>query len=320
LNVLVVGLGRQGQRHLRIALGMAGVDVVGTVDPRHGGAEAVPHFRTVEAALEGAGQIDAAVVAVPTIRHVPATTPLLLRGVPTLVEKPLASSVLEAQELVTLAESSGVLLAAGHVERFNPAVQLVHAMLANGSLGTPIAFAFRRVGLPPVDPAGVDVIHDLAVHDIDVFGMLVGSAPALRGVAGWPADGLIESAHLLLKAGSVNGLVQVNWRTPVRLRDFTVTTDECYVEVNYTTQNVDVVRASDSPDYIEFADFQSHYGTAERVHLESRPAEPLAEELGAFLGVVAGRPVSGLALGADGVRALEIADAASAALGDRNRV
>jgi UDP-N-acetylglucosamine 3-dehydrogenase len=275
----------------------------------------VPNYQNLDVALDAVQGLEAAIVATPTIDHVDSTRVLLERSVPVLVEKPLAATADDAAGLAAVARTSGTLLAVGHVERFNPAVQLVHSLLRRGELGRPIALAFRRVGLPPPPCVGVDVIHDLAVHDIDVFGLLAGMPPELEGASGWCSNGLVESAHLLLHANDVSGLVQVNWRTPVRLRDFTLTTDECYVEVNYTTQLVEAVHAAETAEFIDFHAFQQHYGTPHRVQLGCRPAEPLVKQLGAFLAAVeTGETDPLLAQAEDGLRTLALASSASRAI------
>jgi UDP-N-acetylglucosamine 3-dehydrogenase len=289
--------------------------VVGTVDPAADPEGGAASYRSLDAALDAVQGLDAAIVATPTVDHAASARTLLERGIPVLVEKPLASTVEDAAGLAAIAQASGTLLVVGHVERFNPAVRLVHSLLRRGDLGRPIALAFRRVGLPPLSPVGVDVIHDLAVHDIDVFGLLAGMPPELEAASGWCAEGLVESAHLLLRANGVSGLVQVNWRTPVRLRDFTLTTDECYLEVNYTTQLVETVRAAEAPEIADFHEFQQHYGTPHRVRLECRPAEPLVEQLGAFLAAVEiGETDPLLAQADDGLHALALAYSAGQAI------
>ena len=314
-RLLVVGLGRQGSRHARLARQVPGLSLAGTVDPHAPGTGEAPHFEKLGDAL-AALRVDAAVVATPTVEHAGAVRELLACGVPTLAEKPLAPALEEAEELVEAAEGAGVLLAVGHVERFNPAVALVSAMLRAGSLGPPISVAFRRLGLPPPGPLGVDVVHDLAVHDIDVFGLLAGHTPRLVAVNGWPAAGLAESAHLLLAGGGVNGSVQVDWRTPVRIRQFSVTTEDCYVEADYTTQKVEVVQPPEPAEFVEFREFQSHYGSARRVQLDLKPAEPLAEELTAFAAAVRGEESPLLALGRGSLDALRIADEATRRMTD----
>ena len=310
MRLAVVGLGRQGSRHLRTALRTNSVKVVATVDPVATGRTDIPHYRSIADALAGT-HFDAAIVATPTEHHAVTAQALVDAGIPTLVEKPLAGRLVDAVNLERSAAASGVLLAVGYVERFNPAVGVVRAMLRKGTLGTPIAVSFRRLGLPPAEPSPVGVVHDLAVHDVDVFGLLAGAEAEHRGASGWPSGKVVESAHLLLEAGGVHGAVQVNWRTPVRIREFTVTTDQCYVEANYTTQKVDVIEPSVIADFDEFSDFQSHYGSARRTQLELRQAEPLAEQLEAFVAAVQGREAPLLALARDGVESLRLADEAS---------
>lgn len=311
-RVLLVGLGRQGRRHLRVAAMSAQGDVVATVDPHGEGVEGVPHHRSIEEAIDAVGRPDAAVVATPATDHLRSAGALVELGIPTLVEKPMAFDLDQGRELLDAARRTDTLLAVGHVERFNPCVQLVSALLDGGSVGAPVAMSFRRVGLPPPSRPDVDVIADLAVHDIDVFAMLVGAPPAFLGASGWiGAYDLVESAHVLLGAGRVHGLVEVNWRTPVRIRGFSITTEECLVEVNYTTQSVEVVEASKVEDFEEFSKFQSHYGAARRTRLEARVAEPLAEQFEAFLGAVRGTPSRYLATGEDGLRVMELASAAA---------
>lgn len=313
-SVLLIGLGVQGRRHARVIERATGGHLAATVDPASAGLPGVAHFRSVEDALSRI-RVDAAVVATPIASHRPLAAALLERGIPTLVEKPLAASAADAGALVELSERTGTLLAVGHVERFNPCVQLVAAMLAKGTIGRPVACSFRRVGLPPARPPDFDVVSDLAVHDLDAFSVLVPGSTTLAGASGWHGPGgLVESAHLLTVRQDVHALIEVNWRTPVRLRRFTVTTDECLVEVDYTTQAVDVVEASEVADLEEFGAFRSHYGAARRTHLEGRVAEPLADQDAAFLSAVGGEPVPGLALGTDGLAAVRVAEEASAAI------
>ncbi|HRW37190.1 MAG: Gfo/Idh/MocA family oxidoreductase [Acidimicrobiales bacterium] len=319
INLLLVGLGRQGRRHARVAQNSGAARIVGTVDPGGEPLPGVPHHPTVEAALaalDGGQRPDAAVIATPIGSHAPLAELLLRAGIAVLVEKPMAASAEEAAHLVAVAEETGTLLAVGHVERFNPSVQLVRAMLADGGLGTPVACSFRRVGLHPPSKPDLDVIHDLAVHDIDVFSVLAGAGAELAGASGWVGGtGLVESAHVLLTAGEVHGLVEVNWRTPVRLRSFTVTTDTCFVQVDYTTQRVEVVQASTEQELEEFAAFQSHYGAAKRTQLEARVAEPLAEQMIEFAAAVRGEPHPHLADGRAGLVAVAVAAEASAQAG-----
>ena len=304
--MLVVGLGRQGRRLASAAAQLPGVEVV-AVDPVEQAFERAAVYGALESAV-AAGRPDGALVAVPTRQHEPAVMELLERGIPTLVEKPIAADGAAARRMATAAQSADVPLWVGHVERFNPAVGLVKELIRTGRVGRAIELSFRRLGLPPSHP-DVDVVHDLAVHDIDIFGWLVDARPTLVGSNLWPTDGRAEAAQLLLRAGGVNGSVQVNWRTPVRVRDFMVTTDTCVIEVNYTTQAVELVEPSAPEQFDEFAGFQSHYGTAVKRRFETRSSEPILEEVKAFVAALGGDESDPrLAKAADGAAAVAVAD------------
>ncbi|MEY2460588.1 MAG: UDP-N-acetylglucosamine 3-dehydrogenase [Acidimicrobiaceae bacterium] len=311
LRLVVVGLGRQGRRLAAVAARLDGVSDVILVDPALNELDGRPVHEDIDAAL-AAGGADGALVAVPTRLHEAVASELLERGIPTFVEKPLAADADAAARLCGLSESSVVPLWVGHVERFNPAVGLVKELIESGRVGRAIELSFRRLGLPPSDP-DVDVVHDLAVHDIDIFAWIAGSRPRLIGSNRWPQQGLAEAAQLLLRAGDVNGSVQVNWRTPVRVRDFTVTTDACVIEVNYTTQAVELIEPSEPEQFDEFAVFQSHYGSALKRRFETRTSEPIVDEIRALVAALRGAdPDPRLATAADGAAAVAVADQATA--------
>lgn len=318
VKLLIVGLGRQGQRHARVAASTGCADLVGTVDPNQTQLAGVPHFPTLDAALDGlvgSDRPDAAIVSTSVSSHSEIAIRLLESAIPVLVEKPMAVDAAESELMVAAAANTGTLLAVGHVERFNPSVRLTAAALKGGSFGNPVACAFRRVGLSPPNHPDVNVIQDLGVHDIDVFGLLTGSHPAFSGATGWVGTtGLVESAHVLLTSAGVHGLVEVNWRTPVRLRSFSITTDSCLVQVDYTRQSVEVVEASTELDLEEFSEFRSHYGAARRTQIEVKVTEPLADQMAAFVAAVRGEASELLADGEHGLAAVRAAELATKAI------
>ena len=130
LRVAVAGTGAFGRNHLRVYREMAaeGVTLAAAIEPEDGRAAEVaeqyeiPVFANVEDALAADLKLDAASVAVPTVHHCAVAGELLAAGVDCLVEKPLAASLAEADELVALAARHGRILQPGHLERFNPAV------------------------------------------------------------------------------------------------------------------------------------------------------------------------------------------------------
>ena len=177
LRVAVVGVGHLGKAHARVYSEIPGVRLVAVVDPvreraeaaaRAHGAEVVDDVRTL------AGRVDAASVVVPTVAHEAVARELLGRGVPCLVEKPLAKTLAEADRLVALARAKGVALQVGHIERFNPAVAAVQ-----GRIGA-IRFAeCHRLSPFRFRATDVDVVMDLMIHDIDILLHLVQS-PVVR--------------------------------------------------------------------------------------------------------------------------------------------
>ena len=167
-RVAVIGVGHLGQHHARLLAAMPDVDLVGIVDTKPGRAREVgarfgvagyAHLR--ELPLAG---LTAATVAVPTVSHVDVAMPLVEAGVSVLVEKPLASSLEEADRLIDGASRRGVVLAAGHTERFNPAVVAALPLVSN-----PRFVEIHRLGTFPERSLDIDVVFDLMIHDLDLL-------------------------------------------------------------------------------------------------------------------------------------------------------
>jgi predicted dehydrogenase len=181
LRAAVVGAGAFGRNHLRVyrELELAGVAVelaaVVDRDPDALAAAAqygVPGFQTIEDCLQtlGAGGLDAASVSVPTVRHAECAATLLAAGVDLLIEKPLAATLAEADEIVRLARRLGRVVQVGHLERFNPAVRA-----ARGLLNRPMFFEVHRLSVFTLRSLDVDVVLDLMIHDLDIVMNFVGS-------------------------------------------------------------------------------------------------------------------------------------------------
>src|SRR5260370_4141471 len=170
LRVGVIGAGVMGSNHARVLAGLPDATLVGVVDP-------LPAHRTRATELTGCRTfatldelisegIDAVTVAAPTHLHHEITLGCIAREIHVLVEKPIASSVQEGQEIVDAARPAGVTLMVGHVERFNPAVAAINAALSGEDI---LSIAITRVGPLPPRMSNVCVVIDLAVHDIDLI-------------------------------------------------------------------------------------------------------------------------------------------------------
>jgi predicted dehydrogenase len=177
LRVAVAGTGAFGRNHLRVYREMAaeGVTLAAAIEPEDGRAAEVaeqyeiPVFANVEDALAADLKLDAASVAVPTVHHCAVAGELLAAGVDCLVEKPLAASLEEADELLGLAVRHGRILQPGHLERFNPAVLAIEPKLTR-----PMFFEAHRLSVFTPRSLDVDVVLDLMIHDLDIVMKLVG--------------------------------------------------------------------------------------------------------------------------------------------------
>jgi predicted dehydrogenase len=185
LRVAVVGAGAFGRNHLRVyrELELAGepvrlvavVDadaaILATVAEKYG----IPGFATIEECLSAFGEgaetrLDAASVCVPTVAHAECARTLLAAGVDLLIEKPIATSLAEADEIVRLARELGRIVQVGHLERFNPAVRAVR-----GLLNRPMFFEVHRLSIFTPRSLDVDVVLDVMIHDLDLVMSLVDS-------------------------------------------------------------------------------------------------------------------------------------------------
>lgn len=182
LPIGVVGVGALGQHHAKHLAAMHGADLVGVFDAdvaRARDVAARTGCRAFERLSDLLGAVRAVSIAVPTLAHHAVGLECLGRGVAVMMEKPLASTLEEADELVAEAERHGALFTVGHIERFNRAVRA-----ASGILAQPIFLEGMR--LAPFQPRGTDVavVLDLMIHDLDLALHLVGSVPAVdvRGV------------------------------------------------------------------------------------------------------------------------------------------
>ena len=180
LRVGVVGCGAFGRNHARVYRDLQAdtsqsVEFVGVADSDYARAQAVAKefgtqaFRS-EDELIAAG-VQAASVAVPTVSHLGVARRLMQNGVDVLIEKPLATTVADADQLIEIAQKNGRVAQAGHLERFNPAVRATAPLLTQ-----PMFFEVHRLSVFTPRSLDVDVILDLMIHDLDVVLSFVKSA------------------------------------------------------------------------------------------------------------------------------------------------
>ena len=325
LRVGLAGLGAMGRNHLRHLSSRDGCTLAAVADP-------APELLADAVAKTGAAgfadavamineaELDAVVIATPTTAHASLGLAAIERGLPVLIEKPLAGSVAEARELVTAARRRGVPLQVGHVERFNPAVLELGRRLTSGWLGTIYSITSRRAGPFPARIRDVGVTIDLATHDADILSWIAGERPTR--VYAELAQRLHASHEDLLFGllhfpSGATGMLDVNWLTPAKRRQLSVVGEAGMFELDYLTQRLSFTSADvGSPTLIDgYA--TTFEGNVVVLDVDSR--EPLAAELDAFLAVArdGGRPVVD---GEDGLWAVAIASALLSAAADRRPV
>ncbi len=278
MNVGVIGLGWMGRVHLRNYTEMPGVTVLGVMDSDQAALDAVheqfgvPTFRDLDAMLEQ--PLDAVSVCVPTVFHLPVGLKVIERGIPLLIEKPLAASAAEGRQLLDAATAKDLPLMVGHIERFNPAVQRVRELAAEDEV---ISINIERVGPYPPRIQDVGVIRDLGSHDIDLIRHISGSEYKKVFAVTATTIGKHEDTALITAEmeNGVLGQINTNWVTPYKSRFIHVATTTRYIEANLITQQVKA--------YSKFEDYKDHYSIKEWPVMYR---EPVRTELTAFLGAL----------------------------------
>jgi len=217
------------------------------------------------------------------------------QGVHCLVEKPIASNVEGAEEMIRGAEENHVKLMVGHIERFNPAVLRLKQIIDEGTLGKLMIISTRRVGPFASRIRDVGIIIDSATHDIDVARYLTGEEPvSVFSKAGRFGHQKDDHAIVILDFGDTTACIEVNWFTPYKVRSLVATGSEGIAYLDYIEQELTV---------------QNSQGM-EMIRVEK--AEPLKLELEHFLKCVKNNEKP-LVDGYEGLRVLKIALEASGA-------
>ena len=242
LRVAVVGVGHLGQHHARIYAAMPDVTLVGIADTNGVRAQEIAAKYGTDAftdARELIDRVDAVSVAVPTVAHLEVALPFLAAGKAVLVEKPLAASLDEADRLIAAAEQSGALLAAGHTERFNPAIEAARPLIQ-----APRFIEVHRLGTFPERSLDIDVIFDLMIHDLDLLLALVRSevvSVEAVGVNVLTPRTDIANARLRFASGCIANLTASRISRD-RVRKIRFFQQSTYVSVDYAAREVEVYK------------------------------------------------------------------------------
>ncbi len=293
IRVAVIGAGVFGRHHLRVLNQSLNATLVGVVDSdaeRAAQAAAEHNCLTFATLGELQGNVDAAIVAVPTSLHGDVGCELLESGIDVLVEKPIAADLASARRLVDTAAEHERILQIGHLERFNPAVAALKKITT-----IPLFFEIHRLSLFSPRSLDVDVVLDLMIHDLDIVLDLAGAMPEeirAAGISILSEKVDIANVRLAFPGGCIANLTASRVSTE-RVRKLRLFQPHQYISLDYQKQEA-----------VAFT-----VGANQQIGFQPLPAvkeEPLRLEVESFLEAVANR-TRPLVPGEEGLRALEVA-------------
>ena len=316
LKIGVIGVGALGRHHARLYAQNPNAEVVGIFDVNAETARSVGEefgLKVYDDWRKLAEECEAFSVAVPANYHHASTIPLLEMGKHVLVEKPIAASVEEAEEMVAVARKNNVVFAVGHVERFNPAMDFLEKYSAK----TRFVEAHRLAKYPPARPGlprrgtEVSVVLDLMIHDIDLVLTMVDSEVEHFDAVGIPVMGNTEdivSVRIKFQNGSVANMT-ASRVSQEPMRRFRVFQEDCYLSMDYGKHSGVVLK-------------RNRIGLA-RKDIALNEKNALAAELEDFIAAVkasqaAGSVVQAKVSGEAGLKALKLATAIEKEVRDYN--
>jgi predicted dehydrogenase len=319
LRVAVVGVGHLGQHHARVLAAHPDVELVAVADTRieqaqavaaKHGTVAVPDFHSL------LDRVDAVSIAVPTVHHRVVAEPFLARGIATMIEKPLATSLADAEALVALARETSAVIQVGHIERFNPALSILDGLPLR-----PRYIASERLSSYTFRSTDIGVVLDLMIHDLDLILALV-PAPvrsvAAVGVSVFGGHEDIANARIEFADGCVASL-SASRASYVAARKMRLWGAEGYATIDFATRHGTVVQPSEQlrlghldlagVDLSQPAAVKEHvFGKILRVdQVQTEGREPLVLELDDFVRSVRER-ARPLVSGEEALRAMRLAD------------
>jgi len=310
VNVAVIGVGAFGRKHARVYKQLEDqgepIRLLGVVDRDVTRADSVGRefgcrsFGSLEQLVTTHSEVQAASVTVPTAHHLEVARVLLQAGVDVLVEKPLASSLQEADELIALAKTNQRIAQVGHLERFNPAVRATIPLI-----NRPMFFEVHRLSVFTPRALDVDVVLDLMIHDLDIVLSFVHSPVTEVRAVGLPilsGKTDIANARVEFASGCVANFTASRVSTE-RIRKLRFFQPRQYISIDYGRQDVLAFTLGDDPGKTATPSANPHIGM---VKPPVTNEEPLLVELKSFLEAVRRRAAPVVPL-EDGRRALALA-------------
>ena len=296
LNIAVIGVGSWGKNHARVFKEMETANLVGIYDLQIDKAKELAQLHRARAfsdldELLSIEEIDAVSIASPTSTHAEIALKAIEKGKHVLIEKPMTSTLEEAESVIDAAKGSGVIVSVGFIERFNPIVDKSKKLITDQELGELVLLSARRLG--PYWPdrlKDVDVIRDVSIHDIDAFRYLTSKDPiSVYARGGKLRHSYLDYAEILLDFGDgLTGFIESNYLTPHRYRKLMLTCERGIVEADYMTQEYVI----EDDEWLR--------------NTKSTWQEPLSREMNDFVNACLGKKKP-MVTSMDGLKALKIA-------------
>lgn len=291
-------------------------DRISSVQARFPGVEA---YDDIDVMLDQA-DLDAVTICTPVHLHFPLAKKALEAGKHTLIEKPMAASAAECEELIALAHKNGVVLMVGHTFLYSPPVRQIKSIIDSGDIGTVEYISSRRLNLG-LFQKDINVAWDLAPHDVSIVLYLIGKMPASVNCQGNAnvTPGIEDVTNMSLQfPGGEFAMVQSSWLDPRKVREMTIVGSQRMI-VYDDVEPLQKIRVYDTrvdatpAHYDTFAEFQYsyHYGDMHAPRIEQQ--EPLKQECQHFIDCICNGETP-LSSGDNGLGVVKVMEAASASL------
>lgn len=290
LKIGVIGIGNMGQHHTRVLSLLKDVELVGVADLNvERGLDLASKYRIkfFEDYHDLLPLVDAVCIAVPTKLHYQVGLECMAAGVHTMIEKPIAASIAEAEALVNAAADHNVILQVGHIERFNPAFQELSKVLKTEKL---LAIEAHRMSPYSQRANDVSVVLDLMIHDIDLLLEMAASPVVQLTATGSKKDDSEHLDYVTATLNFANGIVATLTASKVTHRKIRTIAAHCrnsLTEADFLNNEIEIHRqttANYTTDYGQILYRQD--GLIEQVYTSN--IEPLHAELEHFVQCVRG--------------------------------
>ena len=319
IRTAVIGAGKMGAIHAKVYDQLPQCELVGVVDKNIESAQKLAKKYNVEAYTDSTallGKVDAVTIATPTITHLQVTTEFIKENIPVMIEKPLAANVKECKEIVELAKKANSVVAVGHSERCNPAVQAMKRLNIE-----PKFIEANRVSPYPFRSTDVGVVLDVMIHDIDIILSLADSEIKKVDAVGVSVIAEKEdicNARITFENGCIANITasRLALKTERKIRVFS---RQAYLSIDYLKKYGIVIKAEPNVNVVKEIREKQKTGDfnllnvnwpdllhIEELHIDDK--EPLRLEQETFLSAAADRTLRPEVSAEDGLTAMECAE------------